>query len=122
MGQPLKVRIPYTGTMPTDIKLIKDGKTVIIPNDHLNYEVTPDEVIISAPACLKDDAGVYDVTIKNEKGSANLPVKINVKGPPDAPEGPLDVSNVTANSCILKWNEPKVSYTFATTATTCKFE
>lgn len=28
-------------------------------------------------------------------------------GPPSKPEGPLDVSDVTANGCKLKWDKPE---------------
>ncbi|KAL7064324.1 hypothetical protein AAHC03_04779 [Spirometra sp. Aus1] len=106
LGQPLKIRIPYTGSPPDTVELIKDGKQVIIPNQHLKVEITPDEVVITAPAAEKSDSGIYDVKLKNDKGDDHLPIKINVLCPPDAPEGPLDVSNVTANSCKLAWKPP----------------
>lgn len=28
--------------------------------------------------------------------------------PPGKPEGPLDVTDITADSCLLKWKPPKV--------------
>lgn len=28
---------------------------------------------------------------------------------PDKPEGPLEVGNITPDSCVLTWNAPKVS-------------
>ncbi|KAM3173269.1 hypothetical protein ACTXT7_012839 [Hymenolepis weldensis] len=106
MGQPLKIRVPFTGSPPTSVELIKDGRPTSIPNDHLNVEITPGEVIITTPASVKDDNGVYDIKLVNEKGSDHRPIKINVLCPPDAPTGPLDVTGVTANSCKLSWNPP----------------
>ncbi|VDL60884.1 unnamed protein product, partial [Hymenolepis diminuta] len=106
MGQPLKIRVPFTGSPPTTVELIKDGRPTSIPNDHLNVEITPDEVVITTPASVKDDNGVYDIKLVNEKGSDHRPIKINVLRPPDAPTGPLDVTGVTANSCKLSWNPP----------------
>ncbi|VDN97428.1 unnamed protein product [Rodentolepis nana] len=109
MGQPFKIRVPFTGSPPTSVELIKDGRPTPIPNDHLNVEITPNEVIITTPASVKDDNGVYDIKLANEKGSDHRPIKINILCPPDAPTGPLNVTSVTANSCKLSWNPPAVS-------------
>ena len=71
-------------------------------------EITPDEVIITAPASEKDDNGVYDIKLTNEKGSDHRPIKINVLCPPDSPNGPLNVTGITANACKLSWEPPTV--------------
>ncbi|CDS41841.2 expressed conserved protein [Echinococcus multilocularis] len=110
LSQPLKIRIPFTGSPPTDVELVKDGKPVSIPNNHLNVEITPDEVIITAPTSEKADTGVYDVKVANEKGSDHRPIKINVLCPPDPPIGPLGIKEVTANSCKLSWQPPAATY------------
>uniref|UniRef100_A0A5K3EN24 non-specific serine/threonine protein kinase n=1 Tax=Mesocestoides corti TaxID=53468 RepID=A0A5K3EN24_MESCO len=109
-GQPLRIRVPFTGSPPSSVELTKDGKPVLLPNTRLAVEITPDEVIISTPASEKDDTGVYDIKISNQKGSDHRPIKINVLCPPEAPVGPLDVSNVTANSCKLRWKPPAATF------------
>lgn len=34
---------------------------------------------------------------------------ISITDSPDKPEGPLEVGNITPDSCVLTWNAPKVS-------------
>lgn len=89
---------------------LQDGKPLDIPNPRFEIEVTPDAVIITDKKAEKDDTGKYDVTLENEKGKDTVPIQVNVKCPPGSPEGPLEVSKVTAESCTLKWNPPKVSW------------
>ena len=33
-------------------------------------------------------------------------VEVNILGAPGKPKGPLDVNNITKDSCKLKWNKP----------------
>ena len=58
----------------------------------------------------KGDEGNYTVTLKNPKGSDTARVHLIVLDRPGAPEGPLEVSKITPESCKLAWNPPKVSY------------
>lgn len=58
---------------------------------------------------MKDDTGLYNAILKNSKGEAIHSFNVKVYSPPGAPEGPLDVSDVHADSCKLCWNPPKVN-------------
>lgn len=73
-------------------------------------EVTPDEVIITDTNAEKDDAGRYNVVLTNEQGKDEVDIQVNVRGPPSAPTGPLEITDVRAESCTLSWKPPTVSY------------
>ena len=64
----------------------------------------------TATFVLKDvtraDAGSYNVVVKNCQGHDEVEVRLNVLAAPTAPLGPLEVSNVTPNSCKLSWKKP----------------
>lgn len=109
LGEPFKLHIPYTGTPPDRVTLLKDGKAIDLPSSRFVLEVTPDEVIITDVKAEKDDTGRYEVALENEKGKDQVAIRVNVKAPPSAPVGPLEVSGVTADGCTLKWNPPKVT-------------
>ena len=51
--------------------------------------------------------GKYTLTAKNKHGEDTADVEITVLGSPSKPRGPLDVTDVTANGCHLKWKEPE---------------
>ena len=46
--------------------------------------------------------------MKNPKGSDTAHVNLIILDKPGTPEGPLEVSKVTADGCKLAWNPPKV--------------
>uniref|UniRef100_A0A3Q0KKY1 non-specific serine/threonine protein kinase n=1 Tax=Schistosoma mansoni TaxID=6183 RepID=A0A3Q0KKY1_SCHMA len=107
LGEPFKIRIPFTGGPPEEVELIKDGKPVPLDTNRFKLEVTPNEVIITDTKAEKEDAGQYKVALKNEKGEASHPLTVKVLSPPDAPEGPLEVTDIKGDSCKLTWNPPK---------------
>lgn len=109
LGEPFKIHIPYTGTPPDNVTLMKDGKPIPLPHGRFVLEVTPDEVIITDMKAEKEDSGKYDVVLENEKGKDQVALSVNIKSPPDAPGGPLEVSSVTAEGCKLKWEPPKAT-------------
>ncbi|CAL8090942.1 unnamed protein product [Calicophoron daubneyi] len=107
LGEPCKIRIPFVGSPPDTVEMKKDGVPVPLDSDRFSVEVTPNEVIITDKKVAKEDDGPCEITLKNEKGEATAPVTINVQGPPEAPKGPLEITDVKADSCKLSWNPPK---------------
>ena len=47
--------------------------------------------------------GKYVLRAKNEHGEDAAEVDIQVLGKPAAPAGPLEVSDVTKKTCLLRW-------------------
>ncbi|CAH8526186.1 unnamed protein product [Heterobilharzia americana] len=107
LGEPFKIRIPFTGGPPEEVELVKDGKPVPLDINRFKLEITPDEVIITDTKAEKEDAGQYKVALKNEKGEVSHPLTVKILSPPDSPEGPLEVSDIKGESCKLTWNPPK---------------
>lgn len=79
-----------------------------LDTDRFQVIITPDEVIIANKKAGKPDAGDYNIKLKNEKGEDSLPVKVKILGPPESPKGPLEVSDIKADSCTLRWRPPTV--------------
>lgn len=95
--------------LSTFVLFFQDGVPVILDDGRFVVTITPDEVIIVGKKGDKQDEGPYKITLKNDKGQDTLPIKINVLGPPDSPQGPLEVKNIKSDSCTLGWKPPKVS-------------
>lgn len=55
----------------------------------------------------RSDRGTYTVTAKNSSGTDTVNVELEILTKPAKPEGPLEVSDVTAEGCKLKWNKPE---------------
>ncbi len=80
-----------------------------MPDDRIQIEVKDDEVVLTCKAALKPDEGKIRVELKNKKGSDSTTVNLAVKDKPGAPEGPLNISDITPESCVLAWKPPEVS-------------
>ncbi|TPP56261.1 Twitchin [Fasciola gigantica] len=106
VDEPFKIRIPYTGSPPDKVEVSKDGVSIPLEGGRFKVEVTPNEVIVTDTQAKKEDAGKYKVDLENEKGKDSVPVTVKVVGPPSAPKGPLEISNIKAESCTLAWNPP----------------
>lgn len=53
------------------------------------------------------DTATYRVFAKNDSGTDEVLVEVCVLSKPSKPKGPLQVSDVTADSCKLKWEPPE---------------
>ncbi|KAE8573900.1 Putative twitchin [Halyomorpha halys] len=104
-GENSKIKIMYSGDQPMEAYLEKDKKQVS-PSDHIKYIVFDDYVVIFIREVNSDDAGSYSLTIKNESGSTTGNCQIYITGIPDAPIGPLEVSEITKHTCTLAWKPP----------------
>jgi hypothetical protein len=85
------------------------GAKQIGEDGRITFEQLDGEVVLVCRAAVKGDQGNYSVTLKNPKGSDTARVNVIVLDKPGAPEGPLEVTKVTADGCKLAWNPPKVS-------------
>lgn len=74
----------------------------------MTFEISEETIVLICRSSLKSDQGRYAVNLKNQKGSATAHVVVTVIDKPGAPEGPLQVSKITTESCQLAWNQPKV--------------
>ena len=58
----------------------------------------------------RGDAGVYKLILKNSEGQSQVQFRVNVLGAPGKPEGPLEVTGVTAEGCTLTWKPPVTNH------------
>ena len=54
----------------------------------------------------REDSGTYRLVLKNSEGTNQIQFRVHVLSPPTKPEGPLEVTNVTAEGCTLNWKPP----------------
>ncbi|XP_077868412.1 twitchin-like, partial [Saccoglossus kowalevskii] len=105
-GQMFKASAPFSGSPAPEAKWMKDGKEVT-PDNTVKVNSTPTESTLINRTAERLDTGVYQLVVSNDSGTETVDVKVNVLDKPAAPEGPLDVSDVYAESCKLHWNPPK---------------
>ena len=105
-GEPLTIDIPISGAPTPTCEWAKDGK-VLTPGRGLELTSGEEQAKLHIPAARKEDKGKYKLTVSNIYGTTEGSINVIVLDKPDAPEGPLDYSDVTANSIKLAWKPPK---------------
>lgn len=100
-----KIKIYYTGDQPIICTLKRNGREIAdSPNNRIN--VFDDYLTIHLKDISKDAAGLYEIELKNDSGSAVGNFNVNITGLPGPPTGPLGTSHITKHSCSLSWKPP----------------
>ena len=107
VGDPFKIKIPIVGKGPFDLKLMRvDENGDLVPAGNLRLSEIDGILTVSLPSAERGDSGDYVISIGNNSGALEVPLKLKVKAPPEAPQGPLEVSNIGKNGCSLAWKPP----------------
>lgn len=112
-GETAKVKIHFQGE-PTEFKIVNMDTGEVVGESgagggpgKAKYTVFDDYLTITIPDADKaKDAGRYKVELKNKIGSNEVNFDLDVTGPPGAPQGPLEIGEVTENSVGLSWRPP----------------
>ncbi|VDO68159.1 unnamed protein product [Heligmosomoides polygyrus] len=108
----IRIKAGYTHTMevefdgapdPTPTWTFKEGQA--LPSELL-VESKPGLTSIFFPSAKRSDSGHFTLKVKNEVGDDEGVFEVVVQDRPAPPEGPLEVSDVTKDSCVLSWNPP----------------
>lgn len=71
------------------------------------FENDLSNIVLKCKKAEKGDSGRYNMVMRNELGMDSVPINVIVVDAPGKPEA-LTASDITADSCMLKWNPPKV--------------
>lgn len=95
------------GEPPPAITWTIKGGQPLTSNERLKIENEEYKTTFILTKAKRADSAVYTVTAKNASGSDTVDMEVLVLSKPTKPKGPLDVSDVTAEGCHLKWNKPE---------------
>lgn len=105
-GGTAKLDVEISGEPPPTVTWTFDGKKLF--DDNNTKIENPDyESHVQIRHMTRAQSGKYQITAENESGTDVAEVEIKVLDRPAKPEGPLDVSDVSATGCKLKWRPPK---------------
>ena len=107
-GQTLKFDINFEGAPPPTVKWECNGKEVTAPTlGRTTIENTDTNTTLKTKDAVRGDAGRYKLTLTNANGTFSSECNVNVLDKPAAPEGPLEVTDVTADHAQLAWRKPR---------------
>ncbi|VDK68030.1 unnamed protein product, partial [Onchocerca ochengi] len=106
VGEMLKIHANVTGLPVPTYKWLKDG-TELKADENTIITFKEGIAVVIIKKATVDDSGVYKLIVENTCGKEEDEVKVQVKGVPSAPVGPLQISDITSDSCKLTWNPPE---------------
>ena len=105
-GQNFEIHIPYKATPRPTVEWINNEKE-ILTDSRVETKLLENFVSLVNHSAQRSDTGLYKLTLKNSQGVSSTTVRVNVLDHPAKPDGPLEILNLDAESCTLRWKEPK---------------
>lgn len=105
-GSSFEIDIPISGR-PAPKVIWKLEEMRLKETDRVSIKTTKNRTTLTVKESMRGDGGRYFLTLENVAGAKTFIVTVNVIGRPSPPEGPIEVSSITAQSCELSWNDPE---------------
>ena len=114
VGKSMSWSVDVIGEPITDKTWTKDDcyitkeKAMLVTEAHERIKITNTDynTLFECTNALRRDTCKYKVRAENCNGFDEEWVELCVLGAPARPEGPLEVSNISANGCKLRWKAP----------------
>ena len=105
-GDLVRLKIYFSGSTPFEHRLTLNGAEVSADSQSIRLVDFDDHILITIPELHAQSTGRFEYTVRNDSGEATAGFWLNVSGLPAAPEGPLEVSNVSAHQATITWRPP----------------
>ncbi|XP_076356740.1 twitchin-like [Tachypleus tridentatus] len=105
-GQAVRFDVNIKGEPPPNVAWIFNEQqiqssghlTIATENYHTQFVLTK---------AKRKNSGKYTIIAQNDSGKDEVTVDVTIISKPGIPKGPLQVSNVHAEGCMLKWDKPE---------------
>ncbi|XP_025025739.1 immunoglobulin-like and fibronectin type III domain-containing protein 1 isoform X2 [Python bivittatus] len=105
-GKNAMVKIPFEGRKPIKVTWLKDDHE-LLDDDRINIDSSDNFTRLSVSSTNRKDTGDYKVKLKNECGSFEAPLKLEVIDKPQSPTGPIEVVDSSTNGITIQWKPPR---------------
>ena len=88
--------------------IFRDQTEALVTEEHPRIKIINEDynTVFEIKDAIRRDNCKYKVKAENENGFDEEWVELVVLGRPARPEGPLEVTNITAEGCKLRWKAP----------------
>ena len=105
-GRTFTIDVPTSGR-PAPKVTWKLEEMRLKSSDRVSIKVTKDRTSISVKEAMRGDGGKYYLTLENVAGTRTFTIEVNVTGRPSPPSGPIEISSITSESCVITWQPPE---------------
>ena len=104
-GESFKLDADVHGKPIPSIQWLK-GDHELTNTARMEIKSTDFATSLSVKEAIRVDSGQYVLLAKNVAGEKKVPVNVKVLDRPGPPEGPVEITGVTAEKCMLSWKPP----------------
>ncbi|KAL1383363.1 hypothetical protein pipiens_013162 [Culex pipiens pipiens] len=102
---PFKIIVPYSASPRPDAFWLVNGNEVS-RNDRIELHINDNEAVFKNDNAKRMDSGSYTIHLVNCVGKDTASCRVLVVDKPTPPIGPLEVTEITPESCTLTWKVP----------------
>ncbi|CAF4156749.1 unnamed protein product, partial [Rotaria sordida] len=104
-GEPIVIKIPYTGSPLPNVTLTKDGQD-LTKDRNVSIDVSDRAITLTIRNADKNTSGSYTIKLDNNLGEDEATLRIHVSDVPGAPRN-VQVDSVMDDSVVLSWHAPE---------------
>ncbi|KAK6485023.1 titin-like [Huso huso] len=105
-GSSFTIDIPISGR-PVPKVTWKLEEMKLKETDRVSIKTTKERTTMVVKESMRGDSGKYYLILENVAGVRTFTVTVNVIGRPGPATGPVEISSITSESCVLTWQEPE---------------
>jgi len=104
-GEEFTITVPFNASpIPKPSWSINSDE--VIQDDRVKFETSVTATVFINRCAKRSDTGKYTIRLTNSEGSDTASCRVLVVGKPSPPLAPLDVSEITPETCTLTWRPP----------------
>ena len=104
-GEEFNITVPFVASPRPKPNWTINGRE-IFQDERVKFPITDNETVYHNKCAKRSDSGNYTIRLINSEGSDTASCKILVVDKPLTPQGPIDVTEITPDSCTLTWKPP----------------
>lgn len=105
-GRSFTIEVPISGRPAPKVSW-KQEEMRLMSSDRVTIKTSKDRTSLTVKEAMRGDGGKYHLTLENAAGTKTFAVEVNVTAQPSPPTGPIQVSSITSESCVLNWEPPE---------------
>ncbi|XP_020666573.3 immunoglobulin superfamily member 22 [Pogona vitticeps] len=105
-GQTAHIKVPFKAKPLPKVTWFKDG-IEMTEEERVEMERTNDHAILTIKRCVREDSGAIMLKLKNDCGTVNAHLHLNVIDKPKPPQGKVEFLERTGKCIKMKWKAPK---------------
>ncbi|VVC89475.1 unnamed protein product [Leptidea sinapis] len=99
-GEEIKITVPFTGNPIPKVSWMVNNEEVF-PDHRIRFVTSERDTVFINTSAKRSDTGSYSVKLVNSEGSDSGTCRVLVVDKPSPPLGPLDVSDITPDTCTF---------------------